>query len=55
MNRAAVLVQRLVEGQAIAKRVNKQTGEREFLLRWQGTAGDVHEVWYPESVIKLED
>lgn len=55
INRVAVLVQRLVEGQAVAKRTNEETGEREFLLRWQGVAGEEHEVWYPESVIKLED
>lgn len=54
INRVAVLVQRMVEGIAIAKRVNA-AGEREFLLHWEGSAGEVHEQWFPESLIKLED
>lgn len=55
IHRQAVLVQRMVEGTAIARRRNTETGTLEYLLRWTGTAGEVHEVWYPERLIKLED
>ena len=55
INRKAVLVQRMVEGRAIQKRVNHETDEKEYLLEWVGTAGDVHQAWYSERFIKLED
>lgn len=52
--RPAALVQRLFEGHIIAKRVD-ENGDREFLFRWIGVDGDVHEVWYPHTVIKFGD
>lgn len=53
--RPASLIQRLVNGTAIAKRANKDTGEKEFLFKWIGYEGETHEIWYPESKLKFED
>lgn len=47
----AQLVQVVFTGEIIARR-RDQAGNREFLFRWAGAAGDQHEVWYPESAIK---
>ncbi len=55
ISRSAAIVQRLVEGQAIAKRIDATNQRWEYLVRWVGEAGDVHEAWYPETLVKLED
>lgn len=53
--RPASLVQKLVNGTVIAKRTNKNTGEKEFLFKWIGYEGEIHKIWYPESKLKFED
>lgn len=50
------LVQPLIPAKATAKRRNKDTGRTEFLLSWTGAAGEPHEHWYDESLVKkVED
>lgn len=55
INRTGVVVQRMVECQIVAKRLDAANQRWEYLARWTGQAGDLHEVWYPETLIKLED
>lgn len=55
INREGYLIQRLVAVKIIAQRTNKTTGEKEYLLTWTGDAGELHERWYSESFIQLED
>mgnify|MGYP001024020477 CR=1 FL=1 len=49
------LIQPLVSAKAVAKRRNKTTGEIEYLLVWTGAAGESHEHWYSETLVKIED
>lgn len=55
INRSAVVVQRMIACQVVAKRIDPLNQRWEYLARWVGEAGDLHEVWYPETLIKLED
>lgn len=55
MNRTGAVVQRMIEVQLVAKRFDPATLRWEYKARWTGQAGELHEVWYPETLIKLED
>ncbi len=51
-----MLVQPLISAKAVAKRRDKTTGNTEYLLVWTGAAGEPHQVWYDESLVKkVED
>lgn len=54
LDKPASLIQRLVTGTAVARCRNPETGEIEVLLRWAGSAGELHEIWYPETQIYFE-
>lgn len=55
MKRSGAVVQRMIECQIVAKRFDPANLLWQYLARWTGQAGELHEVWYSETVIKLED
>lgn len=55
INRTATVVQPLVSGRAVAKRLDPVAQRWEYLIQWTGQAGELHEVWYPETRVLLGD
>lgn len=57
IGKSASLIQKLVTGTILAQRKIKDDPNhaKEILLHWTGSNGEVHEIWYPLSQIKIED
>jgi hypothetical protein len=54
ISKPASLIQRLVTGVAVSRCRNPDTGQIEVLLRWTGSQGETHEIWYPQDQIHFE-
>lgn len=57
IGKSAALIQKLVVGTIVDQRRvrNGLINQTEVLLRWSGSEGESHEIWYPLSQIKLEN